>query len=173
MSSVFLFGNGIIFGEYRLQSSSICSFFHCTQKFWFTTNLLLLQNRAVTFHPNKSHPIRPRRPRRGVEVELYSFFNLGARWGRCSRPLPGRLTPGEDPVPIGLGGPHSRSGRVRKISPPTGIRSPDRPARSESLSRPLITIRQNIKNFRWKLLKYIFKTCPKIADLLQNIRVNP
>ena len=28
-----------------------------------------------------------------------------------------------------------RSGRVWKISPPTGIRSPDRPARSESLYR--------------------------------------
>jgi hypothetical protein len=35
-----------------------------------------------------------------------------------------------------LGGPQSRSGRVRKISPPTGIRSSDRPARSESLYRP-------------------------------------
>ena len=27
-----------------------------------------------------------------------------------------------------LGGPQGRSGRVRKFSPPTGIRSPDRPA---------------------------------------------
>ena len=34
-----------------------------------------------------------------------------------------------------LGGPQGRSGRVRKIWPPTGIRSPDRPARSESLYR--------------------------------------
>ena len=32
-----------------------------------------------------------------------------------------------------LGGPHGQSGQVRKISPPTGIRSLDRPARSESL----------------------------------------
>ena len=32
-----------------------------------------------------------------------------------------------------LGGPQGRSGPVRKISPHTGIRSPDRPARSESL----------------------------------------
>ena len=31
-----------------------------------------------------------------------------------------------------LGGPQGRSGRVRKISPPTGIRTPDRPVRSES-----------------------------------------
>ena len=34
-----------------------------------------------------------------------------------------------------LGGPQGRSGRVRKISPPTEIRSPDRPARTESLCR--------------------------------------
>jgi hypothetical protein len=34
-----------------------------------------------------------------------------------------------------LDGPQRRSGRVRKISPPTWIRSPDRPARSESLYR--------------------------------------
>jgi hypothetical protein len=34
-----------------------------------------------------------------------------------------------------LGGPQDRSGRVRKISPPTGIRSPDRPVRSQSLYR--------------------------------------
>ena len=34
-----------------------------------------------------------------------------------------------------LGGLQGRSGRVRKISPPTGIRSPDRPARIESLYR--------------------------------------
>ena len=32
-------------------------------------------------------------------------------------------------------GPQGRSGRMRKISRPTGIRSPDRPARSESLYR--------------------------------------
>ena len=32
-----------------------------------------------------------------------------------------------------LGGPQGRSGQVRKISPPTGIRSTDRPARSQSL----------------------------------------
>jgi len=34
-----------------------------------------------------------------------------------------------------LGGPQGRSGQVRKISPPTGIRSPDCPARSQSLYR--------------------------------------
>jgi len=45
--------------------------------------------------------------------------------------------PGKTRYPIcrRLDGPQGRSGRVRKISPPTGIRSPDRPVRSESLYR--------------------------------------
>jgi hypothetical protein len=34
-----------------------------------------------------------------------------------------------------LDGPQGRFGRLLKISPPTGIQSPDRPARSESLYR--------------------------------------
>jgi hypothetical protein len=34
-----------------------------------------------------------------------------------------------------LGGPQGRSAWVRKISPPTRIRTPDHPARSESLYR--------------------------------------
>ena len=51
---------------------------------------------------------------------------------------PGRsLPPGKTRYPFyrRLGGPQGRSGQVRKISPPTGIRSPDRPARSQSLYR--------------------------------------
>ena len=51
---------------------------------------------------------------------------------------PAALPPGKTRYPLyrRLGGPRDRSGRVRKISPPpTGIRSPDRPARSESLYR--------------------------------------
>ena len=57
--------------------------------------------------------------------------------GVWSTPRPGRLTPGKDPVPIvyELGGPHDRSGRVRNRPPPTGIRSHELPARSESIYR--------------------------------------
>ena len=42
-----------------------------------------------------------------------------------------------DPYPLyrRLGGPQDRYGRVQKISPPTGIRSSDRPSRSKSLYR--------------------------------------
>jgi len=51
---------------------------------------------------------------------------------------PRRFTPGKEtryPLYRRLGGPQGRSGRVRKISPPTRIRSLDRPALSEMLYR--------------------------------------
>ena len=53
------------------------------------------------------------------------------------RHAPAALPPGKTRYPLyrRLDGPQGRSGRVRKISPPTGIRSPDRPARSESKYR--------------------------------------
>ena len=38
---------------------------------------------------------------RGSRIVLYSFFNLGARWGWWSTPRPSRFTPQErDPVQI-------------------------------------------------------------------------
>jgi hypothetical protein len=45
------------------------------------------------------------------------------------------FTPGKTRYPLyrQLGGPQGRSGQVQKISPPTGIRSPDRPACSQLL----------------------------------------
>ena len=50
---------------------------------------------------------------------------------------PAALPPGKTRYPLyrRLVGPQDRSGRVWKISPPTGIRSSDRPARSKSLYR--------------------------------------
>ena len=53
------------------------------------------------------------------------------------RHAPAPLPPGNNRYPLyrRRGGPQGRFGQVRKISPPTGIRSPDRPARSESLYR--------------------------------------
>jgi len=68
------------------------------------------------------------------------FLDHGTRWrwvvSVTPRPL---FTPrGKTRYPLyrRLGGPQDRSGRVRKILPtPTWIRSPDRPARSQSLYR--------------------------------------
>ena len=56
---------------------------------------------------------------------------------RGQRHAPAALPPGKTRYPSyrRLGEPQGRSGRLRKISPPTGIRSPDRPASSESLYR--------------------------------------
>ena len=58
--------------------------------------------------------------------------------GEGSASRPGRsLPPGKSRYPLysRLGGPQGRSWQVRKVSPPTGIRSPDRLARSQSLYR--------------------------------------
>jgi len=64
------------------------------------------------------------------------FVYHGTRRGERSVSRPGRsLPPGKTRYPFyrRLGG--SRPGQVRKISPPTRIRSTDRPTRSQSLYR--------------------------------------
>jgi len=43
---------------------------------------------------------QPTKAQRGVQVWLYSFFKLGARWGRCWTPRPVLFTPTKDKVPI-------------------------------------------------------------------------
>jgi len=53
-----------------------------------------------------SHSNRARRPREGARV------------GGWSTPLPGRFTPGKDPVPQEAGWAQDRSRQVRKISSP-------------------------------------------------------
>ena len=70
-------------------------------------------------------------PRWGVDVELYSFFNLGVRWGWVVTAMPLPLYPQERP------GNHCTGGWVgpRAALAPTGIRSPNRLRRSESLYR--------------------------------------
>jgi hypothetical protein len=66
---------------------------------------------------------RPRRPRERVEVQFYTFFNLGAKWGGWSKPPPTDLPSGKTRYPLyrRLGGSQGRSGQVRKISPPPGF----------------------------------------------------
>ena len=75
----------------------------------------------ITVKVHNSPYNRPRRPKGGVEVQLYSFLNPSARWGGWSTPRPGCFTPGKETQYLlysRLGGPQGRSGRVRKISPP-------------------------------------------------------
>ena len=61
---------------------------------------------------------------RSVEVEPYSFFNLGARGDGWSTPRFGCCTHGIEiryPFLRGMSGPQGRSGRVRKTSLPPGF----------------------------------------------------
>jgi hypothetical protein len=78
---------------------------------------------------------KPRRPRDRVRVQLYCFFNLGARWGGWSTPCLGRLTPEKDLVPIVLEAWWNPVlvWTVAENFAPTGIRSLDRAVGSESL----------------------------------------
>jgi hypothetical protein len=87
-------------------------------------------------------PVHPRTGHEGPEGEnRYSrtpFLTSSLDGVGGQRHAPYALPPGKIPgTPLyrRLGGPQGRSGQVRNISPPTGIRSPDRPARSESLYR--------------------------------------
>ena len=66
------------------------------------------------------------------------FHDLGAEMSVDGHDhAPAALPPGKNWCPLytRLSGPQGLSGRVLKISPPTGIQSPDSPARSESLYR--------------------------------------
>jgi hypothetical protein len=87
------------------------------------------------------HPFyRPRRPLGSVEVYLYSVLDLGTRrgWGVSVTPRP-LSTPGKDPIPtvqeaVWAPGPFWTG--AENLAP-TGIRSPDRPSRSQSLPTEL------------------------------------
>jgi len=75
---------------------------------------------------------------RGSRGIALLFLDHGTRrgWGVSVTPRL-LLTPGKTRYPLyrKLGGPQGRSGQVRENLAPTGIRSPDRPARSQSLHR--------------------------------------
>jgi len=80
-------------------------------KYIYTVNSMALKN-------------RPQRPKREAEVQVYSFFNFGARWGGSGQcHAPASSTPGRTQYPSyrRLGGPQGQSGQVRKILPPPGF----------------------------------------------------
>ena len=88
-----------------------------------------------TVHPRISHE----GPDGGRCIQLYSFFNLGARWGGFSTPHPGCFTTEKEtrfPLYRGLGGPQGESGRVRKISPPPELDGRTLQSLPTELSRP-------------------------------------
>ena len=78
---------------------------------------------------------------RGVQVQLYSSFNLGARWGWMVNTMPQPLNAGKDLVPIvqeagwALGSIWTGAENLA----PTRIQSPDCPAHSKSLAHIYVT----------------------------------
>jgi hypothetical protein len=83
-------------------------------------------------HPRTGREGPEGKKRYSSTLSLTSAQNEGG-W---STSRPGRFTSGKEtryPLYMTLGGPQSRSGPVRKILAPAGIRYPDHPARSESL----------------------------------------
>jgi hypothetical protein len=73
----------------------------------------------------------------GSRGTVLLILNLGGRRGGWSAPRPGRFTPGKDLVPIeqeARWAPGPVCTCAKNLAP-TGIRSPDRPARSQSLYR--------------------------------------
>jgi len=77
-------------------------------------------------------------PEGGVEVWIYSIFNLGARWEVDGRgQAPAALLPRKNRYPLyrRLGGPQWPVWTGAENLFPTGIRYPDRSGRSESLYR--------------------------------------
>ena len=91
---------------------------------------------------SKEHPCtgtealyRPTAHRGNRGIALLFHWPWHYKGGEESASRPGRsLRPGKTRYPLyrRLGGPQGRSGQVRNISPPTGIRSPYRPTLSQS-----------------------------------------
>jgi hypothetical protein len=86
------------------------------------------------------YPVTDPKAQRGSRGIALLFLDLGARRGGWSAPRPGRFTPGKDPVPIvqEAGWAPGPVWTGAKYLSPTGIRSPDRPARSQSLYRGVV-----------------------------------
>jgi hypothetical protein len=93
--------------------------------------------------PHLSRPaLKPTQP----PVQLVTSALEGGGW---SAPRPGRFTPGKDQVPIvqEAGWTPGPVWTCAKNLAPTGIRSPDRPTRSQSLYR----VSYRAHNFAWVL----------------------
>jgi hypothetical protein len=91
----------------------------------------------ISYGKGKGHPITGHEGPEGDQMYSSTLPSTSALDGGIGRstPRPGRFTPWKETryqLYGKLGGPQSRSERVRKISSLTGIQSPDRPARGHT-----------------------------------------
>ena len=94
------------------------------------------QKNATYFHKGKDHSITCHEGTEGEQRYSSALSLTSALVGVGGQHhAPAFLTPGNTRYPLyrRLGGSQGRSGRVRTISRPIGVRTPNRPARSEAL----------------------------------------
>jgi len=110
--------------------------------------VLQTQNWVIFKGKGKVQPITGHEGPEGEYIWLYSFFSIDARWVGWSTPRPGRFTAGKATVPIvwEAGWSPGPVWTGAESLAPTGIRSRDLPARSESLYRLGYPDPNNIQN---------------------------
>ena len=114
---------------------------------------------VVCLGKGKGHPLTGHEGPDGEQMSSSTLpSTLGLDGGGWSAPHPGRFTPGKDPVPIAqeAGWAPGRVWTGAENLAPTGIRSPDRPAGSESLCRlscPGSKVRLGLPHFSTLLRK--------------------
>ena len=103
---------------FTAQSAAHVTYVYCPNLFFATLHKTsVLQGTDIVTKTNRRHkaPLarinlysapwnRPRRPRGRVEVQFYSFFNLGARWGWVPNATSRPLYPQERPATHCTGG---------------------------------------------------------------------
>ena len=79
---------------------------------------------GLSYNPSAARRFAHEGTKWELDVQLYSFFNLGARSGYVANARPRPFTPpGMTSCPLyrKMGGPQGRSGRMRRASPPPGF----------------------------------------------------
>jgi hypothetical protein len=122
-------GNQVQFGK-KWAKGQVKSFIAEACTYIWSKKDILYKSRGKG-HPRIGHEGPEGEQRYGSTLPLTSALDGVGGQHHAPAALPPRKA--QYPLYRKLGGPQGRSGQVRKISPPTGIRSPDRPARSQSL----------------------------------------
>jgi hypothetical protein len=126
-------------------------------------------------HWGSAQAVRPK-GNRGIHVALpYLDHGTRRRWGASVTPLP-LFTPGKEPVPIvqEAGWAPGPVWTGAKNLAPTGIRCPDRPARSQSLyqlSYPANNFisRSINKKYQYSFSGFVLYTMTAISSSLQQL----
>jgi hypothetical protein len=121
------------------------------------------------YKKGKAHPITGHQgPRGGEEFSSTNYQHRRYKGVGGQHHVPSALSPKKTRYPLyrRQGGPQGRSERVLKISPPTGIRSLNRPARTQSLYRLSYPARSLYKSSRKKHYAFYPHSMHKICMIM-------